>query len=230
MAAFTSAETRQAPVVTTKKISVREQSRRQRQDRIRMVARQLLAEHGYDATTLRQVSECCGMAPSTLFKYITDKRDLIYLIFNPELRATTDICLAAPRSWQTFSEKILAMVEPLYRLFGIDPNLARIFLREVMQDAPNLHRPEHLETRDRFIQGIQEVIVSAQQTGELGSPEDPALIARIIFFVYSENVRWWLTASAHPDWRWGVREFAMLLELQVMGLFPRAEVSKPRML
>jgi hypothetical protein len=67
----------------------REQAQRERQDRVRATARKLLAEQGYDATTLRQVAEHSGMAPSTLFRYVTDKRDLIYLAFSRELKGDT---------------------------------------------------------------------------------------------------------------------------------------------
>ena len=112
-----------------KKIGVRERSKQERQDRITFAARKLFAEQGYDATTLRQVAECAGLGLGTLFNYISDKRDLIYLVFNQEVNLALDTSLAAPRSWQTFGEKILGMIEPNYRLFGSEPVLSRILLR-----------------------------------------------------------------------------------------------------
>ncbi len=63
-----------------------------------MAARKLFAEQGYDATTLRQVAEDVGLGLGTLFNYISDKRDLIYLVFNQEVSVVTDVSLAAPRS------------------------------------------------------------------------------------------------------------------------------------
>ena len=83
-----------------------------------LAARNLFAEHGYDATTLRQVAQRADLGLGTLFNYISDKRDLIYLVFNQEVSAVTSASLAAPRPWQTFNEKILSMMEPNYRLFG----------------------------------------------------------------------------------------------------------------
>ena len=81
----------------TEKLGVRERSKRERQDRIMMAARTMFAEHGYDATTLRQVAERAGLGLGTLFNYISDKRDLIYLVFNREVSLVTDVSLAAPR-------------------------------------------------------------------------------------------------------------------------------------
>ena len=208
----------QEPVVKAKKPGVRERSKQERQDRITMAARKLFAEHGYDATTLRQVAESAGLGLGTLFNYISDKRDLIYLIFNSEVEQVTDVALASPRSWQTFNEKILVMLEHNYRLFGSEPVLSRILLSEVLQLTPGLHLGEHVAIRDRFIRGMQDVVEEAQQSGEIGSTESSELIARHLFFTYSAALRWWLATSETPDWRAGMRDAAHLLRMQTAGL------------
>jgi AcrR family transcriptional regulator len=214
------------PVLKMTKIGVRERSKRERQDRIMMAARKLFAEQGYDATTLRQVAEQSGLGLGTLFNYISDKRDLIYLVFNQEVGVTTEVSLAAPRPWQSFTEKILSMVEPNYRLFGGEPVLSRILLSEVLQHTPGLHLAEHLRIRDRLIRGIEKVVCEAQQTAEIGSTENAELIARHIFFSYSAALRWWLAASENPEWRAGMRDFAQILNLQASGLGMKREASK----
>ena len=183
-----------------------------------LAARNLFAEFGYDATTLRQVAQRADLGLGTLFNYISDKRDLIYLVFNQEVSAVTSASLAAPRPWQTFNEKILSMFEPNYRLFGSEPVLSRILLSEVLQHTPGLHLAEHLGIRDRFIRGLEEVVARAQQSGEIGSTESPQLIARHIFFCYASALRWWLAASEAPEWRAGMRDLAEVLRLQTSGL------------
>jgi hypothetical protein len=50
-----------------------------------------------------------------------------------------------------------------------------------------------------------------------GIKEDPALVARYIFFVYSASLRWWI-ASPKPDPRKGVADLRKLLRLLVAGL------------
>ena len=183
-----------------------------------MAARKLFAEQGFDATTLREIAELADLALGTLFNYISDKRDLIYLVFNEEVSMVTGSSLAAPRPWQSFNEKVLGMVEPLYRLFGSEPILSRILLSEVYQHTPGFHLAEHIGIRDRFIRGLEEVVADAQASGEIASAESPELIARHIFFSYSAALRWWIGSSAQPDWRVGVRDFAEILRLQTAGL------------
>ena len=214
------------PPVKAKKVGVRERSKRERQDRITMAARKLFAEQGYDATTLRQVAEHSGLGLGTLFNYISDKRDLIYLVFNQEVSIAADASLAAPRAWQTFSEKILSMIEQQYRMFGSEPVLSRILLSEVLQHTPGFHLAEHIGIRDRFIKGMEEVVAEAQQSGEIGSSESAELIARHIFFSYSAALRWWLAASEKPEWRAGVHDFAEILELQTSGLNLRSDSKR----
>ncbi len=214
------------PLVKAKKVGPRERSKQERQDKIMMAARKLFTERGYDATTLREVAEMAGLGLGTLFNYISDKRDLIYLVFNQEVSMVTGTSLAALRPWQSFSAKILSMVEAYYRLFGSEPDLSRILLSEVLQHTPGLHLAEYLGTRNRFIRGIEEVVAEAQATGEMSSTESPELIARHIFFSYSAALRWWLASSEFPEWRAGVREFAAILKLQSMGLGLQAEAGK----
>ena len=120
-----------------------------------MAARDLFANCGYDATTLRQVAVRSSLGLGTLFNYISEKRDLIYLVFNQEVSVVTDVALAAPRPWQTFSEKILSMIEPHYKLFGSEPVLSRILLSEVLQHTPGFHLAEHISIRDRLICGME---------------------------------------------------------------------------
>ena len=213
-------------LVHAKGVGLRERSRLQRQDRIRIAARKLFAERGYDATTIREIAAPAAMDKSTLFRYITEKRDLIHLTSNQELRKLNDVCLAAPRPWQTFSEKILSMIEPRYRLFSSEPNLARIFLSETLHPMPGSYLAANLEMRDRFVQGIREVVAQAKQTGELAATEDAELIARLIFLSYAGAVRWWLFASENPDWRSGMRDFTLALTKLVSGLDVRAEKSE----
>ena len=191
-----------------------------------MAARKMFAERGYDATTLRQVAERAGLGLGTLFNYISDKRDLIYLVFNQEASIACDVSLAAPRPWQSFTEKILGMIEPNYRLFGSEPVLSRILLSEVLQHTPGYHLTEHIGIRDRFIRGMEEVVTEAQQSGEIASTETPQLIARHIFFCYSAALRWWLSSSENPEWRAGLRDFAEILRLQTTGINLRSDAER----
>ena len=154
-----------------KRVGVRQRSRQANQDKIIMAARELFAELGYEAATLRQIAAAARLGLGTLFNYISDKRDLIYLIFNQEMDQLTDAGLAAPRPWQSFTAKILSIVEPQYRMFGSEPTLSRILLSEVLLQTPGMHLERWRANRWRLINSIKDLVAAAQATGELGSRE-----------------------------------------------------------
>ncbi len=201
-----------------KEAGVRARSKLERQDRIMLAARQLFAEQGYDATTLRQIASSAGLGLGTLFNYISDKRDLIYLIFNEEMDSVTEKALAAPRTWQSFDAKILSVTEPHYRLFAGEPVLARILLSEILLQSPGMHLERYQGIRGRLLCGLEEMVRAAQRSGEVGSAEGAEVIAQHIFFSFSGALRWWLASAEHPDWRTGQRDFERILRLQMEGL------------
>ncbi len=196
----------------------RERSRLETIDRIVVTARKLLAEQGYDATTTRQVATKAGLGVGTLFNYVKDKRDLIYLILNKDLLLVTEVSLEAPKTWQTFPDKVLSIFEHHYRFFASEPTLSRILLTEAVEHAPGFHLQELIAVRAAIIDGLERVVAAAQEAGEIKSNRHASLIARSIFFVHSANVRWWLDTPNIPDWRVGLRQFGELLELQIEGL------------
>lgn len=199
-------------------LGLRERSKLERQDRIMLAARRLFTEHGYEATTLRQIATAAGVGLGTLFNYIADKRDLIYLIFNEEMDSVTERSLAAPRPWQTFTEKVLSITEHHYRFFGSEPRLARILLSEIVLQSPGFHLERYRNTRDRLIKGIESLVESAQQAGELRKDEAAGFIALQLYFTYAGSLRWWLAADDLPDWHTGQRDFERLLISQMKGL------------
>src|SRR6266849_9430229 len=90
-------------------LGLREQNKFQKRQRIRAAARELFSKLGYDAATLRQIAYRAHVGLGTLFNYAQDKRDLVFLIFNEELSAVTDVALAAPRPRQALLDQLLAV-------------------------------------------------------------------------------------------------------------------------
>ena len=177
----------------------------------------MFAEFGYDRATLRQIAAMAGVSVGALFKHVTDKRDLIHLIFNEDLDGLTDKALAAPRPYHTFSEKILSITEHLYRHFAIDPLLSRVLLTEILVETPGLHLERNLEIRARLIHGIEALVAEAQQAGLIIASESAETIALQIFFVHAASLRRWLASAPHPEWRSGQRQYEHYLKLQLTG-------------
>jgi AcrR family transcriptional regulator len=199
------------------KIGTREKKKLATRERIRAAASELFARRGFAAATMRQIAKRAHVGLGTLFNYAEDKRDLVFLIFNEELNATTDVALAAPRPRDAPLEQLMAVFRVHYRWLAMQPELARILLQELTFYSSGKQAATFHSIRKRLIDGVEELIHKAQATKKISSRENPAVIARHIFFVYSASLRWWI-AAAKPDPEQGVADLRRLLKLQFEGL------------
>src|SRR5215213_9641494 len=113
------------------KVGAREKKKLVIRERIRAAASELFARHGYGAATMRQIAKRAHVGLGTLFNYAEDKRDLVFLIFNEELNAVTDVALAAPRPGQPLADQLLSVFREHFAWLAAKPALARILLQEL---------------------------------------------------------------------------------------------------
>lgn len=198
-------------------MSLREKKKLETRERIRAAAAELFTRRGYGAATMRQIAKRAHVGLGTLFNYAEDKRDLVFLIFNEELNAVTDVALAAPRAGQPLVDQLLAVFRVHYRWLGAKPALARILLQELTFYSSGKQASTFLGIRKRLIDGIEQLVQKAQEERKIAARESPALIARHIFFVYSASLRWWI-AAPRPDPHKGLADLRRLLKLQFNGL------------
>lgn len=201
------------------KLGAREKKKSATRERIRAAASDLFARRGYGAATMRQIAKRAHVGLGTLFNYAEDKRDLVFLIFNEELNATTDVALAAPRPRDAPLDQLMAIFRAHYEWLAAQPELARILLQELTFYSSGKQAATFHSIRKRLIDGIEALIRDAQQKRKISSKEDAAVIARLIFFVYSASLRWWI-AAPKPDPHKGVADLRRLLRLQFEGLTP----------
>lgn len=196
---------------------LRERKKLATRDRIRAAAAELFTRHGYGAATMRQIARRAHVGLGTLFNYAEDKRDLVFLIFNEELNAITDVALAAPRPGQALADQLLAVFRVHYRWLAGKPALARILLQELTFYSSGKQAATFHGIRKRLIDGVEDLVRKAQDDRKIQNKEKAAVIARHIFFVYSASLRWWI-AAPRPRPEAGVADLRRLLRLQFQGL------------
>jgi AcrR family transcriptional regulator len=166
---------------------------------------------------MRQIAQRAHVGLGTLFNYAEDKRDLVFLIFNEELNAVTDVALAAPRAGQPLAEQLIAVFREHFRWLAGKPALARILLQELTFYSSGKQAATFHSIRKRLMDGVEALVAAAQKAGQVHRREKPGVIARHIFFVYSASLRWWI-AAPKPDPEKGVADLRRLLTLQFDGL------------
>jgi AcrR family transcriptional regulator len=198
-------------------VGLRERKKLETRERIRAAAAELFTRKGYAAATMRDIARLAHVGLGTLFNYAEDKRDLVFLIFNEELNAVTDVALAAPRAGQPLVDQLVAVFAVHYRWLAAKPALARILLQELTFYSSGKQAATFHGIRKRLIDGLEQLVLDSQKRNRLRADEKAAVIARHIFFLYSASLRWWI-AAPQPDPRKGLADLRRLLRLQFEGL------------
>ncbi|MDH4189274.1 MAG: TetR/AcrR family transcriptional regulator [Betaproteobacteria bacterium] len=212
-------------VVKPAKHGLREQKKLENRQRIRVAAADLFASHGYAAATLRQIARRARVALGTLFNYVDDKRDLVFLVFNDDLDALTDVALASPRAEDHLLDQVMAVFACHYRWLGEQPALSRILLQELTFYSEGKQTARFLAIRKRLIDGIERLVRDAQAARRFDARKDRTLVARQVFFIYSSAIRWWIAAPT-PNPARGLADLRRLLELSLRA--PVSGTRRPR--
>jgi AcrR family transcriptional regulator len=196
---------------------LRERSKLDKINRIRKSALQLFESKGYEATTTREIADLAEVAIGTVFLYANDKRDLLFLLFNDRLDqlvdgAFSDIDVALP-----LSDQVHQAFSHLYGAFHQRAVLARLLLKELVFFSEGKQVGQFMENRRRLMAGLEALIRASIAQGSIRSDEDPALIADAFFFLYSGEVRLWLSAE-HPDLKAGLARLKRTFALMAHGL------------
>ncbi|WP_423140862.1 TetR/AcrR family transcriptional regulator [Parablastomonas sp. CN1-191] len=199
---------------------VRERNKAEKRERIRLAALKLFSEHGYDATTLRDVAREAHVALGTLSLYAADKRDLTLLVFNEVTVSTMEIGIDMTRSRDVpLEDRILAFFTPFYRDWASNPRLARIFL-QINYYTGGMHGEEYTRTRRAIARQLEFIVEDAINRGEIRPPETTDVVAQHFFLIFSATARWWIGGD-DPVAEEGIDYLRRLIRLQIVGLSPR---------
>jgi AcrR family transcriptional regulator len=183
----------------------RAQNKADKLNRIREAARELFTEKGYDATTMRDIAARGGVGFGTIFDYASGKRDLLFLILNPELDRALQEGQAAAAAEVRFIEQIMAQ-----------PNLFRYFLRELNFYEDTAEAAKFVAHRALFLSHVTQIVERAKLDGRIDNPESADVLATSLFSLYAWEVRRWI--SLEPAiLSEGLSRLRRLILVQVQG-------------
>ena len=195
----------------------RERNKAEKLVKIRAAARALFVERGYSGATLRDVAALSGVGFGTLFDYGTDKRDLLFLVFTPELYAALDEGCEAAAQEAALIEQLMRVFESYYALYAREPGLSRDFLRELNFYSDGLQARLFLEQRAEFMRRLVTMVRDGAGEGVVRPQVDAGLAGQLLLSTFAWEVRRWL--SVEPlDLAAGLARLRALLELQLRGL------------
>jgi len=202
--------------------SLRERNKRQKRDRILSTARRLFERQGFEATTAREICRRAGIGTGTLFLYVRDKRDLLFLVFRDEarnlFRSGREKAAAAP----TLIDALMGLFGEFIAFYARNPALSKriveeLFMREHEPDAMGALTSEYLGC-------VQDVLAGPLSRGELRNDVAPLEQSAAFFAHYSFWVQAWLAGAvaSREQAEAGLRR---ALGLQLEGLTGTGETS-----
>lgn len=166
---------------------------------------------------MRDIAARSGVGFGTLFDYATNKRDLLFLIYNPELSSTLETSYERARAEGVYLDQVMKLFEGFYRLYHSEPSLARDLLRELNFYQNGAEAMKFMAQRGEFMGALETLTQRAQARGELVSNVSSQSIMRIMFAVFAWEVRRWI-GSDPLDVEEGLSELRILIDIQVRGL------------
>ncbi|MDF2116585.1 TetR/AcrR family transcriptional regulator [Roseiarcaceae bacterium H3SJ34-1] len=207
-------------------LGLREQNRLERRARIREAARDIFCLRGYVHATTREIAARARVANGTLFRYATDKRELLFMVINDDL----DNLHVTPGRIQSgdLCRMIVQFYRPRYEYFAKYPRLSRPFVNEsfnfmeVPDDEVGRELTRNRSRRARVIAALAKLLDANKQGC---SPDRHA--AQLVHAIYLSACREWLEAPA-PDPKEGLKRLDNLLRLAAAGFAPEASGRKKR--
>jgi AcrR family transcriptional regulator len=198
----------------------RERNKRDKLLRIKNAAQELFVSKGYDDTTTREIALRAGVGMGTVFTYAANKRDLLFLIANDDLEATTKKAASEISAGASLMTNLLAIFQNHYEYFSRQPDLSRLMLREMMFYESGEQANRFRITREKVIALICDTVLLAKQNNTIESPEDHRDIGWIVFCVYQVEIRNWLS-EGRLNLKDGLDRLAHLLRASLTGVAPK---------
>jgi len=200
-------------------LGLREKNKLEKLRRIKSAARKLFIQRGFDDTTTREIAQLAGVGIGTVFTYADNKRDLLFLIANEDLTDVTEKAEAAIRDDAPCLQNLITVFRHHYELFGRQPQLSRLMLREMTFYDSGRQAAEFQAIRERVIRLVGRVIKMAIDRQTVHSSEDADFIGWVAFSIFQVELRRWLM-SKKLDVEAGVDALQRALKLFMQGVTP----------
>lgn len=160
-------------------------------------ARELLANHSYQGTSIKMIAKQAGIATGTVYLYFRNKEALFQAIVNEMYEELLTTIAAERAKYDNTLDKLQASMKAALELFYRERNLAKIFLLQLPRANVCFNDVlDHFE--DELIALIQQDLDEAIQAGLLASQD--TLISAIAFVgTFREIIMRWLRTGKPED-------------------------------
>lgn len=173
-------------------IGRRERNKLEKRKRIVAAARRLFAEQGFAETTTQQIAEAADIGTGTLFLYARSKEDLLVMVFHEEMLATAQEAFSVVPGKMPLVDQIMRVFERMVIYHERDLALARLLLKEILMPDRQDRAEELTNLMTSIYAGFGQLVMAAQNKGQLAEHFEPDLTAKAFFALYYFGLLTWL--------------------------------------
>lgn len=168
--------------------SQQEQTRRH----IIRTAVDMMTEHGYDATTMKQVARTAGIGDATIYKYFPSKEKLLLGYYELCIEVVLELTLETP-GFEEFGlqERLQRLVDALLELLLADREFVAI-TRSVVGKSPLLMMRDNMPGQQALKEQIVAFIDAAEQSGEIAACDFKNLLGGLFADYLFAVIAYWL--------------------------------------
>jgi AcrR family transcriptional regulator len=171
----------------------REQSKARTRERIARAARASFAAHGFEGTTVRAIATAARVGTGTVLLHFGSKVDLLVALWVEEIGDALAAQLATLPDGPV-ERRICHLFHGFYRTYGDRPELARIYVQQLLA-VPADHARPYDELTDRFVDLLAAMLAGAGLRPDV----DPPTLARAVFGLYVLDLASFLREPTDAD-------------------------------
>ena len=151
-------------------------------------ARQMFADRGYEAATVRDIAAAANLSTGAVFASFSDKADLFNEVIMADYEELHALMSTAPEDGQSVRERLLGLLTTAYelhldRLRLVQAVLSFSWMRDVRADHGDVRGPSQV------LDDLAKVLQSGVDSGELPASLKVRLTAEMLWDCYIANYR-----------------------------------------
>ncbi len=168
--------------------SQQEQTRRE----IIRAAVDLMTEHGYDASTMKQIARAAGIGDATIYKYFPTKEKLMLGYYELCIAIVLEQTLETPGFAEFgLQERLQRLVDALLELLLADREFVAI-TREVVGKSPLLMMRDNMPGQQVLKEQVVAFIDAAEQSGEIAACDFKNMLGGLFGDYLFAVIAYWL--------------------------------------
>ena len=182
-------------------------------------AGKVLAEHGYEATSLDLIAAEAGVTKATIYYHFDAKESIYAAVVLRYLQRAFDSLNAAVDRYASSGEALEAVIDDQIE-DTLSPSMRYVHYQEKLRLGDSTHKAVRAAQR-QYEYRLAEIIADAQQAGQVMAG-DPHILAMVVIGTIGRTARWYRSTgrTAESEFRRMLREF-VLHGLRPAGVPPR---------